>query len=477
MNEFIGRKRELSVLKSLVTSNRSEFVAVYGRRRVGKTFLIRQAFNQKFTFQVTALANAKLSQQLINFHIALQKVNPIEENPIADSWMTAFQQLTLYLESVREKRKIIFFDELPWFDTHGSGFIQALEHFWNSWASARNDIILIVCGSATSWMINKLINNRGGLYNRVNKRMRLAPFTLNECELYLQSKNSVLDRYQIVQLYMVFGGIPFYWDEVLPGMSAAQNINDICFSENGLLRNEFPNLFRSLFKNDEKHKEIIMVIAKKAKGLTRDEILSATGLPNAGSSTRLLLELEESGFIRKYIPFGKKQRNSLYQLVDFYSLFYLQFINSVSPVDQVNWLSYIDSPRYRAWSGYAFEQVALYHLPQIKNALGIAGVQTSVSSWRSMKLGSGAQIDLVVDRRDQVINLCEMKFSINPFHIDKKYADELRNKIGVFKQETRTRKSVFLTIITTFGLKTNDHSAGLVQNDLSMDCLFVNITQ
>jgi len=475
MNKLIGRKKELETLKSLLNSNKSEFIAVYGRRRVGKTFLIPSAFNQQFAFQVSALANATLSQQLTNFHIALQKVYPaIERSPTSD-WFSAFQQLIAYIESVKETPKVIFFDELPWFDTQASAFIQALEHFWNSWASARNDIILIVCGSAASWMINKLINNKGGLYNRVTKRIKLAPFSLNECELFLNSKSTVLDRYQIIQLYMAFGGIPFYWDEVMPGKSAAQNINEICFSENGLLRNEFPNLFRSLFNNYQKHEAVINALTQKAKGLSRDEIINSTGLPNAGSTTKILTELEESGFIRKYTPFGKKSRNSLYQLSDFYSLFYQRFIKNSLTINQDNWLTFIDSPKYRVWSGYAFEQVCLHHLPQIKQALGISGVQTSVSAWRSKSKMEGAQIDLVIDRRDQVINLCEMKYSINPFTIDNKYAEELRNKTGVFKSETNTRKSVFLTMITTFGLKSNSYSTGLVQNDLKMDILFTDL--
>jgi predicted AAA+ superfamily ATPase len=475
MNTLTGRKKELETLKSLLNSNKSEFIAVYGRRRVGKTFLIRSAFNQQFTFQVTALANATLSQQLTNFYVALQKVYPAIEHSASTDWFSAFQQLIAYIEGKKEDRKIIFFDELPWFDTQASGFIQALEHFWNSWASARNDIILIVCGSAASWMISKLINNKGGLYNRVTKRIKLAPFSLHECELFLQSKNTVLDRYQIIQLYMAFGGIPFYWDEVMPGKSAAQNINEICFSENGLLRNEFPNLFRSLFNNYHKHEAVINALTQKAKGLTRDEILNSTGLPNAGSTTKILTELEESGFIRKYTPFGKKSRNSLYQLNDFYSLFYQRFIKNSLSVEQDNWLTYIDSPKYRIWSGYAFEQVCLYHFTQIKQALGISGVQTSVSAWRSKSKTEGAQIDLVIDRRDQVINLCEMKYSINPFAIDKKYAEELRDKAGIFKSETNTRKSVFLTMITTFGLKSNSYSTGLVQNDLKMDILFSDL--
>ena len=472
MSPLIGRKKEYNYLKSLSDTNRSEFVAVYGRRRVGKTFLIRSAFDQEFTFQVAALGNATVTQELTNFHVALKKVYPIIENDPASDWFTAFQQLIAFLENLKEGRHILFFDELPWFDTQGSGFIQAIEHFWNSWASARSDIVLIVCGSAASWMINKLINNKGGLHNRITKRLKIVPFTLGECELFLQARNSVLDKYQIIQLYMVLGGIPFYLEEVDPGKSAFQNIDEICFTENGVLRNEFSNLFRSLFNNYQKHEAIIGALTTKGKGLTREEILELTNLPNAGSTTRILLELEESGFIRKYAPFGKKERNSLYQLVDFYSLFYMQFLKDVNPIGQNSWMTFMDSPKYRAWSGYAFEQVCLYHLPQIKQALGISGVQTNVSSWLSKTKGNGAQIDLVIDRRDLVINLCEMKYSINPFTIDNKYAEVLRNKIGFFRQETGTRKSVFLTMVTTFGLQPNSHAAGLVQNDLQMDILF-----
>jgi uncharacterized protein len=296
---------------------------------------------------------------------------------------------------------------------------------------------------------------------------------LQECEQLIQSKKSVLDKYQITQLYMVFGGIPFYWDEVSKGLSAAQNIQQICFSQNGLLRTEFDNLFSSLFNNSGRHIAIVNTLAKKAKGLTRAEIIKGSQLPDGGSMTRLLDELEESGFIRKYVPFEKKMRTSLYQLTDFYTLFYLRFIKDTAHFDKNKWINTIDSPAYRAWSGYAFEQVCLYHTDQLKQALGIAAVETSVSSWRSAGLNQGAQIDLVIDRRDQVINLCEMKFSINTFTIDKKYDAELRNKIAAFKKETGTRKSVFLTMVTTFGLQQNNYAAGLVQNDIKMDALFI----
>jgi uncharacterized protein len=472
MKKLIGRELELSILREVAESDKSEFIAIYGRRRVGKTFLVRSAYRDKFTFQVTALGNATKAQQITNFHIALRNTWPDKTFEMSTDWLTTFQQLESLIASCPHERKIIFFDELPWFDTPGAGFIPALEHFWNSWASGRSDVTLVVCGSAASWMINKLIHNRGGLYNRVTKRIKVSPFTLRECELFLQSKNVILDRFQIIQLYMVLGGIPFYWEEVRAGKSASQNIEDICFTENGLLQNEYPHLFRSLFSNDQKHQLVVESLASKAMGMNREEILRSAGLPDAGSSTRILTELEESGFIRRYQPFGLKQRNSLYQLTDQYTLFYLRFIRNSPPDRSSIWLLMTDNPRYRSWSGYAFEQVCLYHLAEIKVALGISGVQTTVSSWRSSNPEAGAQIDLVIDRRDQVITLCEMKYSIHPFTIDKKYATILRSKMDRFRNETGTRKLLFLAMVTTYGITPGIHSLGLVQNDLTMDCLF-----
>lgn len=364
-----------------------------------------------------------------------------------------------------------FLDELPWMDTAQSGFISALEHFWNSWASARKDIVLIVCGSAAGWMISNLINSRGGLHNRVTHRIRLQPFTLHECELFFKSRQAVYDRYQIMLLYMVMGGIPFYLEQVGVSESAAQNINRLCFQQDGTLRDEFDNLYRSLFNKAEKHIAVIELLSKKAKGLTRQEIIDGAKFSTGGSVTRILYELGESNFIRKYAPYGNKEKNSLYQLTDCYSLFYLKWIKNSSVLDENTWINQLDSPAQRAWSGYAFEQACLAHINQIKKALGISGVQTVTSSWISNNSKQGAQIDLVIDRRDQVINICEMKFSINDYTIDKKYAAELKNKLTAFREETKTKKALFLTLITSFGLTKNTYTS-LVQNELTMDVLF-----
>ena len=470
--EVIGRKNELELLMRVKEAVSSSFIAVYGRRRVGKTFLIRNAFSNDFDFFVTGLFKVSLAQQLINFHAALLKYNSNTESiEPAKDWFTAFQQLANLLESGRAGKKIIFLDELPWFDTPQSGFITALEHFWNSWASARTDIVLIVCGSAAEWMISKLINNKGGLHNRVTNRIRLEPFTLKECAEFLQSRRVNFDRYQIIQLYMVMGGIPFYLEQVDGSQSAAQNINRLCFQKDGILRTEFDNLYRSLFENAGKHTAIVEALSKRTKGLTRGELIDEAKLPSGGSLTKILSELEESGFIRKYTAYGNKEKNNLYQLIDFYSLFYLRFIRKSSILDDNGWINSLDSPAQRAWSGYSFEQVCLAHVRQIKHALGISGVQTTTTAWVSNS-EPGAQIDLLIDRRDHVINVCEMKFSLNTFTIDKKYAEELRNKIGAFTSEVKTRKSIYLTMITTFGLTKNQYSISLVQNDLTMDVLF-----
>ena len=473
MQNLIGRKEEIKLLEKLKETETPAFVALYGRRRVGKTYLIKQLFGQSFSYYLTGVTNTSTRQLLSNFHTELVNRYPMAERfKQPKNWFQAFQQLVTVLEAQEAGKKIIFLDELPWFDTPKSGFIPALEYFWNSWASARNDVLLIVCGSAASWMINNLINHHGGLHNRVTHRLSLEPFTLAETKLYFQSRGFSYEHYQIIQLYMVTGGIPFYLERADKGLTAAQNIDRLCFDKNGLLRTEFDNLYASLFKTADNHILIIETLAKKNKGMSREELIEKTHLTNGGSLTRVLSELEESGFIRKYKSFGHTTRNVQYQVSDFYSLFYLKFIKNTDITDQNSWIDRLDNPEVRAWSGYAFEQICLSHLPQIKKALGIGSVQTFSSVWQGTDGVSSAQIDLVIDRRDQAINLCEMKFSINPFVIDKSYSDNLRQKIGVFKAATSTRKAIFLTFVTTFGLVQNEHAMSLVQNSLTMDILF-----
>lgn len=472
MSKLIGRNKEIEILEGLYKNNRSEFAALYGRRRVGKTFLIKELFGDRYAFQVTGISNVGTKRQLDNFYTTLIRFDKgitQEDNP--KNWFDAFRLLIKSLERNQQKRKVIFIDELPWLDTRRSEFIPALEHFWNSWAFHRDDILLIVCGSATSWMIDKLINNYGGLHNRVTTRLHLHPFNLKETELFLKSKGGKYDYHQILQLYMTLGGIPFYLEQLNSKKSITQNIDELFFSKSGFLRAEFDNLYRSLFKTHERHVSIIRILAEKAKGLNRKEIAKKTGLKHGGTLTKILEELEQCGFIQQYLPFGKKNRGSLYQLVDFYSLFYLKFIDGTKAKGSGAWIAQIDHPKWRAWSGYAFENVCYYHIDEIKKGLGFEAVYTEISSWKSSGL-KGAQVDLVIDRRDRIIHLCEIKFSEKEYSITKAYSENLKNKIQAFKEETKTNKSIFLTFITLYGLKENQYSLNMVQNELRADKLF-----
>lgn len=471
MEKIVGRKEEQKILDQLLKSEKPEFLAVYGRRRVGKTFLIRQVYNKHIVFQMTGIARANTIQQLSNFFSVLTESDPrFEQTNLPLNWFDAFSLLRNYLQKLRAPKKVIFFDELPWIDTPRSNFLSALEHFWNAWASNRPDILLVVCGSAASWMINKLINNRGGLYNRVTQRISLMPFTLQETESFFHANQIRLDRYQILQLYMAMGGVPFYLNEIRPGMSAFQEIDRLAFSKNGLLALEYDNLYRSLFNNAERHISIIEALAAKPKGLGREEIVKESGIKDGGGLTTILRELEESGFISKSVPFGKKIKDSFYRLSDPYTLFYLKFIKDQKLSGPGAWLSRIDSPTWRAWSGYAYESICLQHISAIKKALGISGVYTEESSWVNKE--RSVQVDLLIDRRDHVINLCEVKFTQEPFTLTKSYKKELEKKLFSFREETQTRKSVFQVLVTTWGLKDNIHSLGFIQNTITMNDLF-----
>jgi len=472
-NAIIGRKKEIQKLDSIIHSKKSDFLAVYGRRRVGKTFLIREYFDYTFDFQMSGLANASTEQQLFNFDTALRKQSNLIFEGISKNWLIAFQRLIEYLESKAKQEKIVlFFDELSWFDTPASDFVMGLEHFWNSWATNRKDVLLIVCGSAASWMVNTLFNNSGGLHNRITQKTKIEPFNLQETEEMLAAKNCDLERYQIIQLYMAMGGIPYYLDAVQPHLSVPQNIQELLFDKSGLLKNEFFNLYRSLFRKYEIYEKVVEVLASKNEGLQRSQIVQQTGISSGGTLTKVLTDLEESGFISSYTSLDNKQKNIVYRLADYYTAFYFRFIKNGKYQGKDAWINLIDHPVQRTWQGFAFEQICLDHVWQIKKSLGISGIQSNNVAWRGSTGSKSAQIDLLIDRRDQVINLCECKFSLDTFAIDKDYSEKLRSKIATFKTATKTKKSVFLTMISTYGIEKNKYANLLMRNEVTMDSLF-----
>ena len=469
--KIVGRDKEKLVLKQCMESGMPEFLVVYGRRRIGKTFLIREYFTGELDFYVTGLASEKKDDQLQTWNTAIKDCfNGFEDN--ATNWIDAFSLLKNKLErSKKKKRKIIFIDEAPWLDTPKSGFMIALEHFWNGWASGRSDIFLIVCGSATSWIVKNLLKNKGGLHNRVTRRMRLLPFTLKETEAYLNEKEFNLGRYRICEAYMIFGGVPYYLSLLGKGLSLPQNVDALCFDEDGSLRGEFEEVYSTLFKNSDKYIKIVTALSTKLKGLTRDEIIKETGLTSGGGFTQMLEELELCGFIRTYPNFLMDDNLCLYQLMDPFSLFYIRFIKGKKPRNPRFWSSNLESPSLSAWKGYAFERVCLSHSEQIKQALGISSISTETSSWRSRSSSPGAQIDLLLDRKDGIINLCEIKYSKAEYTISGKEETALRNKIAVFESETKTKKAVHLTMVTAYGIINNRHS-GIIHSEVKLDSLF-----
>ena len=469
--KIIGREKEQSALKQYYESGLPEFLVIYGRRRIGKTFLVREFFNGKFDFYATGLANGKKEEQLHAWNIAIkQSFGGADES--AQNWLDAFVLLRKKLEeSGDSKRKVIFIDEIPWMDTQKSGFLTALEYFWNGWASGRADIFLIICGSATSWVVKNILKNRGGLYNRVTRRMRLLPFTLKETEEYLKEKEIVFGCYRICEAYMIFGGVPYYYSLLGKGLSLPQNIDALCFADDGALCGEFGELYSTLFKNSDRYIKVISALGRKTKGLTREEIVRESGLSSGGGLTQILEELELCGFVRSYPNYSMDENLCIYQLTDPFSLFHLRFIRDNKPRNQRFWTSNLENPSLSAWKGYAFEQVCLSHSEQIKQALGLAVISTEISSWRSRKTAGGAQVDLVIDRKDGIINLCEMKYSKAEYTISSKEEMLLRNRVAVFEAETGTKKAVHLTMVTTYGVAKNSHS-GIVQSEVVLDQLF-----
>lgn len=475
LQECVGRAREKQLFEAALASNRPEMLAITGRRRVGKTFLIHSIFKDKIDFEIAGVKEAALGDQLMTFSYRLADFFD-SKVPLAvpANWMEAFRQLSILLGKKRTTRKkVVFIDELPWLATPKSGFLQALDFFWNSWAIDQN-IVVILCGSAASWMIRKLVYDKGGLHNRITHHIRLEPFTLHETRLYLESLRLHLEPYQVTQLYMVTGGIPHYLSNVRPGQSAAQIVDEICFEPQGLLVDEFPKLYASLFDKPENHEKIVRGLAERRMGLTRKQIVETTKMADGGRITRVLEELESSGFITAYVPFGKQKKDKLFRLTDEYSLFYLQFMEGKKSGGKGTWLQLSQSQAWKSWSGYAFENICLKHVPQIKKAMGVQGVYSESSSFyfAGNQDRPGLQVDLLIDRKDHVINFCEMKFYDSLYAFDNAYAMEMRQKMATFRELTGTRKQISLTMITAFGLQQNKHSIGLVQQVVTMEDLF-----
>lgn len=459
-NVIIGREEEIRLLHRAFDSHESEFVAVYGRRRVGKTFLVRKTFKNQFTFQYTGIFNVSNKEQLKEFHFSLVEHGLSPDTSLPKDWFEAFHLLETLISQSADKRKVIFIDELPWMDAKNSRFVPAFEHFWNGWAAARTDVLLVICGSATSWIINKILRSKGGLYNRASYKIHLTQFSLYECQQLAERLHLPLNKNMIMEGYMVMGGIPYYWTKLDSSKSMAQNINDLFLAPKGLLRNEFEYLYASMFNKPEKYMKVVEALSGTKSGLTRDEIITKGKIDSSGQLSSILDDLIECGLIRKYCHLDKKLKDALYQLIDCYTLFYYQFVKNAHGLDEDFWVKSIGSSQYNTWCGLSFERVCLLHTRQMKAAMGISGIRANLFSWHVRKTDDhpGVQIDLLIDRSDGIINVCEMKYAPDGYRLSSAELKKIRTKVSVLNLYLPSKKYAQPVLITSNGVIRNANS-------------------
>ena len=445
-------------------------MAVYGRRRVGKTYLIQQFFDNKFAFSATGILEGTREEELFAFTSAMIAVG--YTGPQLKTWLEAFEALKSVLEKQSHKgRQVIYIDELPCFDTPKSGFVRALGHFWNTWAALRKDVILVVCGSATSWMIENIVNDHGGLHDRTTHTIYLRQFTLAETESYLKTKKIHWPRQMIVETYMMLGGVPYYLSLLNPQESLAQNIDRLYFHKNSELGQEYQRLYASLFKSPESYIRIVELLGKNKQGLTRGEIAENLKISSSGTLSKQLENLEYCDIIRRYVTKmgGKPKTNEAYfQLVDLFTLFHLTFSKKLTTEDY--WVQHLNTPVLNTWQGLAFEHVCMVHINQIRHALGLDRIAVEYYSWRSPKVPR-AQVDMIIERADRLINLCEIKYTHSEYTITSDEDLKVRNRAAAFVRETKTRSGILPTWITPYGLSPNEYSSN-VQYQVTMDDLF-----
>lgn len=482
VSNIIGRTREIAELQRLYNSHKSEFIAIYGRRRVGKSFLVNEVFGKKIVFSAVGTYIKDGDKDFVSYRqsqldhfydaLLLSGLSKTEHRPT--NWRECFLLLRKLLEQKRSRRKVIFFDELPWLaGPQSAEMIAELGYFWNSWADRQRNIVLVACGSATSWMLDNVIHDYGGLHNRLTQILKLQPFTLAECEKYYKSHGFHLSRYEMCISYMALGGIPYYLDKLRPDQTISENIDRIFYADE-LIHLEFKDVYAGLYASKDRYVDVVKAIGSQFYGITQAEISSMVGIKTGGSLSKLLDNLEESGIIRNYPRYGKQRVEKVYQLQDFFSLFYLRFING-KQVKAGGWNSIDRSGTFNNWTGDTFELLCITHLPQIQEALRLPSVDRHYC-WRGTSPDdNGAQIDLLIESNAARTDyLCEMKFYGSLFTIDKATRDNIQNKIDAFaasKMHNKTH-SLQVVLVTTMGLSRGEHSS-LVNRTLTLNDLFV----
>ncbi len=451
-NKVVGRKEEQLILSKVLWNQEAQLVAVYGRRRIGKTFLIKSFFADKIK-SINLIGSKRLKNKdlLSHFRDSIVTAGLVNtELPTPNNWNDAFKLLRLVLET-NSDQILIFIDEVPWFERPKSNFIGEFEHFWNSYATNRENLKIILCGSATSWMLKKLIYNKEGLHNRFTARINLKPFSIQEANEFLLSKSIKLTSKNLLELYLSIGGIAEYLKWIDKANSSAVIINDLCFKTSGNLFEEYESLVPALFSDPEKYNRLILALTKKTQGSTFKELEQLSGVAKGTTLARMLTELELNSFVTAYTPYSWGNVK-LYRLTDPYLIFYHKWIQSIKkqgvPVPENYWMQTFNSQSFRIWTGYSYETFCFTHISDILKQIGISGMRVKPSIWRSKLSKQGAQIDLVLERADHIINLCEIKFHTQPIVLDDKLENELMRKVSIFQEETKSKTEIVPLLIS-----------------------------
>jgi hypothetical protein len=408
---FVGRKNELRMLNDAYRSGKDELVVLYGRRRIGKSSLVKRfAEKKKAYYEFEALEGETTPGQINHF---LQQLKKQIDDPILDSvrfanWEQVFTYLTEKVINRKSKvKKILFLDELPWMAAGRIRLVSLLKYYWdNHWKSKH--VMLILCGSVASFMVKKVLHSNA-LYGRTTIEILLKGFSPEEAARLLSKKRS---REETLNYQLVFGGVPKYLEQINTSQSFNKNMNTLCFSPHGIMLKEVERIFYSQFREPRTYLKIINLLKNGIFSLS--EISSKTKIPSGGGLKQYLKNLERAEMIRSYIPFDRSGNSKFkkYTLADEFLVFFFKYMGPnlrvIKESSSRRLFETLTQNSFDSWLGFAFERFCLKHAGLLALVMDFAD-DILLASPYFKKNDERFQIDLLYQRADRVITVCEIK--------------------------------------------------------------------
>lgn len=433
MKRFVGRELELKKLRAIGEADEPSIVVVYGRRRVGKTELLEQAFRHRNILKFEGIEGLSEKDQYANAMRQLAKY--VGEDLLTKVQITSWSEFfDLVARYTKEGTWTIYLEELQWLANYESKLLSELKYAWDNQFRRNPKLLLILCGSAPSFMLEKVVHSKA-LYNRSQHEIHLQELSISETKLFLKNRS---DR-EIFNAYLSVGGIPEYLKWVDKESSVFQGLCTHAFTSGSFFSREFEKIFTSSLANNKHYREIIETLSR-CKFLSREELAEKLKLTSGGTLSILLTDLEKCGFISKYCPYNLSNSSNVirYAIADNYLHFYFNFIRPIqSKIENGDYnevpQSAIKMDSYAKWLGFAFERWCRKYSRVIAKILGFSGVQYRSGAYFSRatnKKDPGYQIDLVFDRADKVYTICEMKYLQSPAGI--KVIGDMERKLSFF---------------------------------------------